>query len=228
MSHQIQRQRLSDVVVDRIKHYIVENQLSPGDRLPTEHSLAERFGVSRISIREATKALGYFGILNAKPGRGLTVGHIDMDRVSECLGFQLATIDYPKLELIESRIVVETGVLPHVIRRMQEDPEVYENLNRINHRLRKTRLIEDRVKIDIQFHRALLAASGLGPLVAFNDLLQMFFNHFRQSLKKGAWKVGVEVHQKIIDALHDGNLEVACDEVRKHIAYHKESYLLNR
>jgi len=222
MSDRIATPRLSEMVADRIKKLIIEDRLRPGDRLPTELNLASRFGVSRISVREATRALGFFGILDAKPGRGLTVGHVDMSRISTYLGFQLATSDYPRMELIESRIVIETGVLSYVMQRMKDDPEVYENLNRINSQLGSTDLIEERIAIDSQFHQGLFAASRLGPLKSFNDLLQIFFNQFRGTFNKGDWAAGVKSHQKIIDSLRGGKLEAACKEVRKHIEYHRK------
>ncbi len=46
----------------------------PGDRLPTENQLAETFGISRLSVCEATKTLEFFGIIDSKSGVGLTVG----------------------------------------------------------------------------------------------------------------------------------------------------------
>ena len=49
--------------------------------------LAETLGISRLSLREATKALEFLGIVESKTGVGLTVGRIDMGRVTEHLGF---------------------------------------------------------------------------------------------------------------------------------------------
>ena len=60
----VKRQNLSDVIAGRIKNFIITNQLKPGDRLPTEHEMATQFGVSRVSVREATKALGFIGVLD--------------------------------------------------------------------------------------------------------------------------------------------------------------------
>jgi GntR family transcriptional regulator, transcriptional repressor for pyruvate dehydrogenase complex len=222
MLETIERSRLSDAVARKIKQYITARSLKPGDRLPTEHSLAEQLGVSRISIREATKALEFVGLLDARPGRGITVGRVDMGRVSEYLGFHLAINDYPPLQLIETRIVIETGGLPHAARRMAEDPGLYDRLRDQVDRSRGTRDLQEWIDLDIAFHRALLEASGLAPLVAFNDLLQIFFQRFRESVKKAEWKRGVESHLRMIDCLRDQRLAEACDEMRRHIESHKE------
>lgn len=221
MSQVLERRNLSDQVADRIKEFIIEHGLKPGDRLPTEHDLADRFGVSRISIREATKALAFIGILDSAPRRGLSVGTVNMHRVSEFLGFHLAINDYPSEQLIETRIVIESGGLPHAAKRIAEHPAIYERLCDLNDQLRSAKRVEAWIELDIAFHRELLNASGLKPLVAFNDLLDLFFRRFRESVKKGEWKAGIESHQRLIDALRDGKLQTACDELREHIESHK-------
>jgi DNA-binding FadR family transcriptional regulator len=95
MPEAIERRNLSEVVADRIRQYIMDNRLKPGDRLPTEQELSDRFGVSRVSTREATKALGFLGIIDAAPRRGLVVGRVDMKRVTNYLSFHLAISDSP-------------------------------------------------------------------------------------------------------------------------------------
>src|SRR3984957_7538286 len=103
MPEAIERRNLSEVVADRIRQYIIDNRLKPGDRLPTEQELSDRFGVSRVSTREATKALGFLGIIDAAPRRGLVVGQIDMKRVTSYLSFHLAIADFPRAQLLDAR-----------------------------------------------------------------------------------------------------------------------------
>ena len=83
----------SEMVAERIREYIIENGLKPGDKLPTEGELTELYGVSRVSVREATKALSFLGIIEAAPRRGLTVGNFSVERVSKYLAFHFAVGD---------------------------------------------------------------------------------------------------------------------------------------
>ena len=218
----IDRPKIRDVVASRLKAYITEQQLRPGDRLPTETELAVQFGVSRLSLREATKALEFLGILEAKPGRGLTVGQVNIERVTEYLGFHPSLHDALPDHLIETRIVIEIGVLPYVMQKMQEDPGIHAELKRINDELRRAKDLQFFIELDIAFHRCLVESSGLTPLLAFNDLLSIFFLRFRESVKKAAWMAGIEGHRRIIDALKDQDLKTACDELRRHIEHHRE------
>jgi GntR family transcriptional repressor for pyruvate dehydrogenase complex len=222
MLETLPRRKLRDVVVERLKSYIVAQRLAPGDRLPTETELAEKFGVSRLSLREATKALELLGIVASKTGVGLTMGHIDLERVTDHLGFHPALHRASAVQLIDTRIVVETGALPYTARRMSHDGSIRASLQTIVDRFRATRELQEWIDLDIEFHRTLLGASGLSPLVAFNDLLQIFFQRFRDSVKKAEWKAGIESHQRLIDHLSQQNVRQAERELRRHIESHKK------
>ena len=216
------RKKIRDEVAQRIKEYIISSALSAGDRLPTENELAEQFGVSRLSVREATKALEFLGIVESKTGVGLTVGEITLARVTDHLGFHPALHRVDPGQLIDTRVIIEIGVLPHVARRMTTDPEIGASLLRIVEQFRSARNLQEWIERDIQFHRTLLEASGLEPLVAFGDLLQVFFQRFRDSVKKAEWKHAVESHRSIVGHLLKQNVTQAEQELRTHIESHKQ------
>jgi DNA-binding FadR family transcriptional regulator len=218
----IRRPNLSEVVAERIRQYIIDGRLEPGDRLPTEQELADRFGVSRVSVREATKALGFLGIIKAAPRRGLVVGRVDMERLTKYLGFHLAISNYPRSQLLDTRVVIETGALAYVLPRMAEDPLLYPRLTKQAGRVEAARTVDERIAADVAFHRALLEASGIHPLLTFNDLLTIFFDRFRRSLVRADWESGLRQHQQVLDALRDGDLKRACEVLTLHINYHRK------
>jgi len=218
----LRRPKLRDQAAEQIKRYIVSNKLGPGDRLPTETQLAESLGVSRLSVREATKALEFLGIVESKTGVGLSVGRIDMGRVTDHLGFHPGLLDVDPHQLIDSRVILETGVLPHVARRMAKDPAIETGLRELAERFRVARDLKSWIDLDIQFHRTLLEASGLRPLMAFGDLLNVFFQRFRESVKRAEWQLGIESHRRLVDLLAAGRVAEATEELRKHIESHKE------
>ena len=118
-------------------------------------------------------------------------------------------------------MLIETGVLPYVMRRMQEDPAVYDGLAEIVEQLRRERDLARWVELDIAFHRRLVESSGLSPLLPFNDLLAVFFQRFRESVKRAEWKIAIDGHQRLIELLRAGNLEAACKEMEEHIGSHQ-------
>jgi GntR family transcriptional regulator, transcriptional repressor for pyruvate dehydrogenase complex len=217
----LRRPKVRDQVAGQIQQYIVEKKLGPGDRLPTETQLAATFGISRLSLREATKSLEFIGIVESKTGVGLTVGRIDMERLTAHLSFHAGLLEADPQQLIDSRVILETGVLPHVARRMKDDPAIEVRLRELVEQFRSARDLKSWIELDIRFHRSLLDASGLQPLVAFGDLLHIFFQRFRESVNKAGWKVGIESHQRIVDELAKGHVDSATAELRKHIESHK-------
>ena len=74
MTNKIQRTSLQSEIIRYIQNYIQENNLKPGDRLPSQEKLIEMMGVSRTSLREAMKTLEARNVLEAKNGKGIYVG----------------------------------------------------------------------------------------------------------------------------------------------------------
>ena len=219
----VSKEPLSHILIAGIKDYIIHNGLRPGDRLPTELELAESFGVSRLSVREATKALGFLGILSSAPQRGLTVATIDMKRLSEYLGFHFAINDYPKELLLQTRIVIETGAMVFVAKAMAADISVYDKLNSIISNVEITKDLDSYIESDLQFHRGLVAAGGVEPLIAFNDLLHVFFSKFRHEVDKAhsTWAEGLSGHRQILNYLRENKTREAEDMIRKHLQYYE-------
>ncbi|MEZ5301692.1 MAG: GntR family transcriptional regulator [Verrucomicrobiales bacterium] len=217
------RPKVRDQVSDHIKQYIIERNLVPGDRLPSETQLAEAFGISRLGVREATKALEFLGVVKSKTGVGLTVGRLDMERLTKHLGFHAGLLDADPQQLIDSRVVIETGVLPHVARRMAEDPSIETHLRALAEKFGTARSLKESLAIDIKFHHALMDASGLQPIVAFGDLLEIFFARFREAIGKVKDRnVGLENHRRLVDLLAAGRVEEAITESRRQIEENKE------
>lgn len=217
------RPKVRDQVSDHIKQYIIERNLVPGDRLPSETQLAEAFGISRLGVREATKALEFLGVVKSKTGVGLTVGRLDMGRLTKHLGFHAGLLDADPQQLIDSRVVIETGVLPHVARRMAEDPSIETHLRALAEKFGTARSLKESLAIDIKFHHALMDASGLQPIVAFGDLLEIFFARFREAIGKVKDRnVGLENHRRLVDLLAAGRVEEAITESRRQIEENKE------
>ena len=60
-SERIVRRKLADEIIDRLKAMIASGEMRPGDALPSERELIERFGVGRLPIREALQTLSNMG-----------------------------------------------------------------------------------------------------------------------------------------------------------------------
>lgn len=70
MYEPVVRSKASKVIEDHIRSSIMENKLRPGDRLASEKELADSFGVSRQTLREALSALESLGLVELRKGSG--------------------------------------------------------------------------------------------------------------------------------------------------------------
>ncbi len=215
----IPRKKLSDEVISWIKNYILSNGLKPGDPLPTEGMMSEQMGISRNIVREAVKALSFLGIIDSAPKRGLTVAKVNLRLATEYLGFHLAINDYPKSQLLETRIAIEIGGLASAMRGLKANGPLCEKLEQACVDKDFPQDGEEFIAQDLAFHRGLLEASNIGPLMAFGDLIQTFFMRFRQDVldAKVNWHKGVLEHQEILTALRASELTKAETILRGHL-----------
>lgn len=96
----LRQRRLSDDIVERLEAMILEGTLKAGERLPAERVLAEQFGVSRPSLREAIQKLAAKGLLISRQGGGTYV--------CENLG---STFSDPLMHLLESNTDAQRDLL---------------------------------------------------------------------------------------------------------------------
>jgi GntR family transcriptional repressor for pyruvate dehydrogenase complex len=76
----------TDDAIAKIKELIRSGEFGAGSKLPNERSLAERFGLSRSSLREALRALALVGVVEAKVGNGTFVTTLETDMLLTGIG----------------------------------------------------------------------------------------------------------------------------------------------
>src|SRR4029453_2155937 len=115
--------RASEMIVDQIKLLIRDGSLKPGDRLPAERDLGEKFGVSRVTVREALRGLEANGMVTIKVGArgGAFVTAPTSARLSEGIIDLLSLSELTDKEVTEARQILELGIIPVVCERATEE-----------------------------------------------------------------------------------------------------------
>ena len=103
----IKSTRIYEEIVRQIKAMIAEGRLKSGDQLPPERDLAEKFLVSRTSVREALRALESVGLIEIRPGEGTFVREISVEALVEPLALVLLSQRAMIEELFEARRMLE-------------------------------------------------------------------------------------------------------------------------
>jgi DNA-binding FadR family transcriptional regulator len=114
--------RVSQVIVDQIKLLVREGKLAKGDRLPSERALCQRFGVSRVTVREALRVLEASGLIEIRVGArgGAFVTSPTKERLGEGLADLMTLSPLTPSNITEARKVIEVGILPFVVERATE------------------------------------------------------------------------------------------------------------
>src|SRR5207245_10555911 len=107
----IGRGRASEEIVSQIERAIFDGELQTGDRLESERELAERFGVSRITVRDALRVLEARGLVHVKVGAsgGAFVSDTNVDQVAESISTMIQLRRMTLSGVAEARTVVETA-----------------------------------------------------------------------------------------------------------------------
>jgi DNA-binding FadR family transcriptional regulator len=105
----VKQRKASDLIVEEIWKMILMGKLKPGDKLPPEHKLVERFQVSKVTLREALQTLENYGHITRK--RGTSGGSIVLD-IAPTQGISLIAtyMSLSKLgvdELMDARLLIE-------------------------------------------------------------------------------------------------------------------------
>lgn len=104
----ISRPAVADEIVNRLIRLILDEQLRPGDRLPSEHELMAQLAVGRSSLREAIKTLRAMGVVDVVNGNGMFVGRGGASLGSRPLSWGLLMHGSGAHELIDARRLIES------------------------------------------------------------------------------------------------------------------------
>ena len=157
----IKNQALTERIEDHLFQYILDERLAVGAKLPNEYELADRFGVSRGTIREAVKLLVSRGVLRVKHGSGTYVASL-MPLKADPLGLdaiedriQLA------LDLTDVRLMLEPTIAELAARNRTEEEaqRLTEYCDAVRRRIQAG---EDYLIEDMRFHWYLALAQHGG------------------------------------------------------------------
>ena len=113
---------VENCIILKIKDLINLKNLEPGDKLPSERTLSEKFEVSRNSVRAAIQRLEFYGLLNCIPQSGTFVADIGVTAMNGMIDdiLRLNTPDFKSL--VETRILLELKTVKlAALRRTDED-----------------------------------------------------------------------------------------------------------
>jgi GntR family transcriptional repressor for pyruvate dehydrogenase complex len=214
----IKKTRVAEEVADRIRVLMLDGTFPAGEPLPSERHLAERFGVSRGSIRDALRTLETIGLLETRHGQGTFPHELSVERLVAPLASVMAYRSDLQDELLDVRRMFEPAVArAAALRATDED---LTDLQRIlDAQRQKLKTGQSAIVEDTAFH-AILARSTRNRVVmsimaTLNDLL---VDSRTQSLRqKGRPARSIDGHEAVVAALRRRDVEGASQAMYNHI-----------
>lgn len=216
MSDQLIRSpSLADTVANRLRREINGGQYKPAEKLPTEHKLAEIYGVSRAIIREALGRLKQDGLVRSRQGAGAYVaeGSSPVFRLAVGDGQNVLEVQH----VVELLVAFEAAASALAARRRTDD-----QLAAIQHEFdameRAIEAGESGIDEDVAFHRAIVRATE-NPV--FQDMFGFLSSRVRTFIGiartnsaryRGVTRVVQDEHRAILDAI------IVQDEEKAHAA----------
>ncbi|PRD44624.1 GntR family transcriptional regulator [Phyllobacterium phragmitis] len=218
----IVRRKLSDEVFDRLRDLIASGELGPGDLMPSERDLMERFGVGRPAIREAMQTLHNMGLIVVSHGERARVSELtartmfkQIDVVARML---ISTTPEALDHLKETRRFYERGLVRLAAERAGETDirELEEILARQEGHFGDPRMF---IADDLAFHRKIAAISGNPMLEALSESLLnwLFEYHTEMLIWTGKEKVTLREHHAILDCIRQKEPDAAETAMIVHI-----------
>ena len=200
----IVRERLAEVVKDRILTQILQGTLAPGSRI-VETRVARELGTSQAPVREALRDLATLGFVETKPHRGSWVRTPTKKDMIEAIEVRA------ELEALAGRLAAERRSEKCVAELELLMDEMMEAAERGD--------AHDQALKNAQFHELIVDAAGNKTLARFWSMLEPFASTYVTASAEGMdlhW-LG-QRHESILDAIRDQDADRAAETSRFHAA----------
>jgi GntR family transcriptional regulator, transcriptional repressor for pyruvate dehydrogenase complex len=213
----IRRLKVFEEVAVRLQAWI-RDELVPGDRLPTERELVDRFGVGRSSIRDAIRLLQQDGLVETRHGLGTVVAEPVQHLAAAPLASALKGCDFAVAELMDFRRILEPSLAAQAaVRATATDCAVLREI--LNRQEAKVRQKLPTVEEDTQFHYALACAVKNSVVLKLLDTLMNLLFVTREELFQSETRSrrSLAGHRAIFKAIEDGDAAEANAAMQLHL-----------
>jgi DNA-binding FadR family transcriptional regulator len=204
------------MLLKAVKKYIIG--LNVGDKLPNELELAVKFKVSRGTLREIINHLTLLGVLERSTKRGTFVKAPTAADIGETLSLQLQIAGFGFEELKETRLFLELGQVPLLIK--LATPVLIDRLHLLIDQMEQSIDNPDKADaLDLEFHLTLIEITGNRVLKVFAQVITLMFDrkYRHKFLNAAAIRKSVNDHRKMMKYLKSGDFENMRTLIIEHI-----------
>jgi len=209
----------SDKIIRQIRSLITSGQLNPGDRLPAERKLAEKFAVGRSVVRDAIQKLEFYGIVKTQPQSGTVIAGMGIVALEGLITDVLHIEETDFQSLVETRVILEVNAAGNAAKRRTAD-DIIALQTAISAYEKKVAKGESAVEEDLLFHLKIAEASGNTVLkslmlIITPDIVKTFTSLNVCALGKTI--KAVPEHRDILNHIIDQDVKAAENAMRAHL-----------
>jgi GntR family transcriptional repressor for pyruvate dehydrogenase complex len=210
----------ADKIADQINGLISSGQLKPGDKLPSERFLSEKFNVGRIFVRDAIRKLEFYGIVKTLPQSGTTVADNQNSAFVGMITNALNLMNPDYKSLMEVRFVLEIEAAGRAAKRAQpEDIKLMEEA--VNLLGEKVSNGEAGLKEDLMFHVRIAEATKndvVKYLISFLTSHMLNFSKQYDICRDARHIKAHTEHSMILKHIKNGDIEKSRESMRNHLS----------
>ncbi len=210
--------KLYEEIASQMIAQIHDGTLHPGDRLPSERTLAEKFGVSRTAIREALRSMEMMGCVESRVGEGTFIRSPSLSNILDPFSMVMARNGKPDADLIEVRLILETEAAAMAAQR-RTDAQLVELRQAVEDMRADIGAGDSGGAADDRFHSVLADACGNGAMRVMLNMCSGLLSGMRpiaQSVRS-APKVALKDYIAICDAVEAQDERLARKLMRTHL-----------
>ena len=205
-------------IIDKIRGFINLKNLEPGDKLPSERMLSDKFDVSRSNVREAIQRLEFYGLLKSIPQSGTFVANIGVIALNGMIDDILRLEETDFRSLVETRILLELKTCRLAsLRRTKEDLKQIKDA--IDAYKEKVLNGKDAIQEDLLFHLAIAKASHNSTLNKFMLIItpKIITNFAKYHVcDEDRAFLGIQEHKDIYKAIKDRDPQGSKQKMKDH------------
>jgi GntR family transcriptional repressor for pyruvate dehydrogenase complex len=208
-----------EIILHQIKNLIHIGVLKPGDRLPAERALQEKFAVGRGQIRAALKKLEFYGILKTFPQSGTYVASLGVKSLKGLITNILNLSKEDFKDILETRKLLEVEAT-RLTARLATDDEIANLVNAQNEFRKEVAAGKSGLDEDIAIHLKIAEYCKNSVLRSLIALITPNILQFSKSLNtcaNGRFKIALEEHELILKTIRKRDSQGAANTMRIHI-----------
>lgn len=228
-AQRIRQPRVAEIIAARLRDEILSGRLKEGDVLPSQDGLLAEFGVSPPALREAIHILEMDGLISVRRGNmgGAVVHQPSADRTAHMISMVLQSRSATPADVSGALMHLEpicagmcaarddrmTEVVPYLEAEIERQVEQFDDLSRYVPNARR-------------FHEALVSRCGNEAMIVLIGSLELIWSAHESSvwsdegdpMQHKTMRAALRDHQRLLDAIRDGNEERAVRLAKDHLA----------